>query len=139
MRRFFWVPTAYVFVCLFDVPVNKCSVLSGWAFLDWTINLRKDSCSRTQRSDADEVRTRGPLGLQSSTLPLSHCAPYKLFEVTAAFHSVSEERSHMLRIRVEQIWEIMNDITSTILQVTFIMSALFFFAYKRLYHRQRNG
>ena len=32
------------------------------------------SCSRTQRSDAGEARTRGP-SLESSTLPLSHCAP----------------------------------------------------------------
>ena len=28
-----------------------------------------------QHSDADETRTRGPLCLESSTLPLSHCAP----------------------------------------------------------------
>ena len=33
------------------------------------------SCSRTQRSIVGEARTRGPFGLQSSTLPLSHCAP----------------------------------------------------------------
>ena len=31
------------------------------------------SCSRTQRSDAGEARTRN-LSLESSTLPLSHCA-----------------------------------------------------------------
>ena len=32
------------------------------------------SCSRTQRSDAGEAGTRGPL--VSSTLSLSHCAPH---------------------------------------------------------------
>ena len=33
------------------------------------------SCSRTQCSDAGEARTRG---LESSTLPLSHCAPINM-------------------------------------------------------------
>ena len=31
-------------------------------------------CSRTQHSDASEART-ADLGLESSTLPLNHCAP----------------------------------------------------------------
>ena len=35
------------------------------------------SCSRKQRSEAVEARTRKPLGLESSTLPLSHCSPWK--------------------------------------------------------------
>ena len=33
------------------------------------------SCSRTQRSDAGAARNPRPLGLESSTLPLSHCVP----------------------------------------------------------------
>ena len=36
------------------------------------------SCSRTQCSDAGEALNRGPLGLESSTLPLSHCTPEML-------------------------------------------------------------
>ena len=36
------------------------------------------SCSWTKLSDAGEARTQRPLGLESSTLPLSHCALCKV-------------------------------------------------------------
>ena len=51
----------------------------GQVFLGWTSTKQRlvnnVSCSRTKCSDAGEARSRNPSGLESSTLPLSHCAP----------------------------------------------------------------
>ena len=61
-----WAFTAQRCFCLFDliiyVPVNNLSVTSGRGFLGWTSRLARIyvSCSRTQRSNAGEARTRGP-------------------------------------------------------------------------------
>ena len=74
-----WIANAEVF-CLFDlilnVPANNFSVMSGQVFLGWT-STKKDKCvllkDTTQwRWWHSEPR---PLGLESSTLTLSHCAP----------------------------------------------------------------
>ena len=42
-------------------PINNLSVIKGRVFLGWTsTKLGLMTCSRTQRSDAGEARTRGP-------------------------------------------------------------------------------
>ena len=46
------------------------------------------SCSRTQQSDTGEARNCSPLGLESSTLPLSHCAPYKMLIIRAGTYKM---------------------------------------------------
>ena len=46
------------------------------------------TCSRTQYSEAGEARTHGPLGLESSTLLLSHCAPYTQSVYSCTFSKV---------------------------------------------------
>ena len=74
------------FVCLFVWfdslrPINNLSVIKGVIFLGWTSTklglmfLLKDT---TQwRRWGSNPR---PFGLESSTLPLSHCAPFDSFE-----------------------------------------------------------
>ena len=69
-------PLEHRFVCLFDL-IFLCPSQQSFSYVGTCIpelNLARInvSCSRTQHSDAGEART---LGLESSTLPLSHCAP----------------------------------------------------------------
>ena len=72
---------ARVFVCFvwFDslCPINNLSVKQGRVYLGWTSTKLGLMCfaQGPQRSDAGDAQTRGPLGLESSTLPLSQCAP----------------------------------------------------------------
>ena len=71
--------------CLFNlilyIPVNNFQLcLDGSSWVEPV--LCKDKCVllKTQHSDPREARTCGPLwplNLQSSTLPLSHCAPWE--------------------------------------------------------------
>ena len=76
-----WKISLVDFVHLFDSLrlINNLSVIKGRVFLGWTSTklgqmfLLKDT---TQwRQWGSNLR---PLGLESSTLPLSHCAPYNL-------------------------------------------------------------
>ena len=54
--------------------INNLSVKQGWVFLFWLrINV---SCSRATRQWRWWGSNLWPLSLESSTLPLSHCAPY---------------------------------------------------------------
>ena len=83
----FWVlkrtvslrPKSQQTICLFDlvlyVPVNNLLVISGWVFLCWTSTISKDLCVLLK--DTTQWRRWGsnprPFGLESRTLPLSHC------------------------------------------------------------------
>ena len=59
-------------------PINNISVINGRVFLGWTSTklgfmfLLKDTTQWRQWGSNPR-----PLGLKSSTLPLSHCAPLK--------------------------------------------------------------
>ena len=64
------------FVCFDSLrPINNFSVKQGRVFLISTSTKLGQMClaQGPQRSDAGEARI---LGLESSTLPLSHCAPW---------------------------------------------------------------
>ena len=57
-------------------PINNLSVKQGRIFLGWT-NYKLDKCVLLKDHNAVTPVSSNPrpLGLQSSTLPLSHCAP----------------------------------------------------------------
>ena len=66
-----------ILFCLFDFlcPINNLSVKKGRVILGWTsTNLELMCLAQGHNSDAWWGSNPGPLGLKSSTLPLSHCA-----------------------------------------------------------------
>ena len=85
LALFFCAVTLVVlhFICLFDliiyVPVNNLSVISGQVFLGWTSTNQGLMCLAQGHNAVTSVRLK-PTALgschESSTLPLSHCAPW---------------------------------------------------------------
>ena len=68
-------------------PINNLSVIKGRVFLGWTstkLGLMFSLKDTTQWSRWDS--NPRPFGLESSTLPLSHCAPYTLFLLPLKTH-----------------------------------------------------
>ena len=69
--------------------INNLSVIKGRVFLGWTSTklglmfLLKDT-RQWRRWGSNPL----PLGLKSSTLPLSHCAPIRLFGVSSLPYSL---------------------------------------------------
>ena len=98
------------FVCVwFDSlrPINNISFIKGRVFLGWTSTklglmfLLKD----TMKWDSNPR----PFGLESSTLPLSHCAPLRTSYTKSTYKTVFLLQLHARVRRLEQpstiLWE----------------------------------
>ena len=108
-------------------PINNLSVKKGWVFLGWTsaklglMFLLKDT---TQwRRWGSNPR---PFGLESTTLPLSHCAPCLhagvVFCAGNCTHSVLHYQAWVL-CHPDQVW---HKSALTWLQPLFTLFSLFF-------------
>ena len=96
-----------IYICVFDLfvwfhslhPFNNLSVIKGRVFLGWTstklglIFLLKDTTQWRRWSSNPR-----PFGLESSTLPLSHCTPYYICvnEYTSYPKTMEHENEAML-------------------------------------------
>ena len=83
----------------FLCPINNLSVIKGRVFLGWTSTklglmfLLKDT---TQwRRWGSNPR---PFSLESSTLPLSHCAPYKIWRYFPSFTMKAQNKDPLPRL-----------------------------------------
>ena len=76
-NKVYYKGTALYFDLILYVPVSNFSVMSGRVFLGWTsTKLSKDKCVMIK--DTTQWHIWGlmrPRSLETSNLPLSHCAP----------------------------------------------------------------